>query len=103
VPLSCSLGEREDQYLDYGGLLNIGTILFGSCDLTKALDLNLHPKTRFDPELPLVPEQIVFRNKRFIPDKLVLPEWGNHSGMCQLFRKKSCSGMSLFSDHHCDH
>jgi hypothetical protein len=43
---------REGQYLDYGGLLDIGAILFGSCDLTKALDLTLHLKTCFGPELP---------------------------------------------------
>jgi hypothetical protein len=30
----------------------------------------------------------VFRNKQFIPDKLVIPERGNHFGTCQLFRKK---------------
>jgi hypothetical protein len=47
---------RESQYLDYGGLLDIGAILFGSCYLTMALDLTLHPKTRFGPELTLVPE-----------------------------------------------
>jgi hypothetical protein len=34
----------------------VAAILFGSPDLMKALDLTLHPKTRFGPELPLVPE-----------------------------------------------